>query len=363
MNWYFLYASSLILVSMVSADRNSSFSKAGFYSVVAISILFFGLRWNSGADYDGYLYIYDLLPTLGDFSRKSVEYIHGEIAFLLLSSAIKSLGVEDYLYMFILSFISLYLKAAFFSRESRFPIFVFSLYILVFGLTYEFVQVRYAVAIALVLMAISVRSDGKKYLAICFLLAATFIHYFSFFFIPVILVSRYIRFSHISLFIMFILLFQIVQIVNVVGILENVASQIDGGQIERRLTGYFDRGHYSQPVSIFSPVVVRYILLSAIVIFAARKIYPDKSTFNELVQLMLVLALASSMLSFNSILFSRSIVISEIIGLLLIVEVIGKVYEANIRFVLLSSCLLVYSLFFIQAVRSDSIYEYKTWLF
>ncbi|MEQ3511910.1 EpsG family protein [Pseudoalteromonas sp. BZB3] len=360
---YSLYLTSLLVTFFSSVTLNRSFQFLLLILVTLVSISFFGLRWHSGADYAGYLMIYEYIPTLSSFSLSAVKDIHGELGFLFFSSFVKSLGTADYFYMFILSVISISLKSHFFFKESPLPVLSFSIYLLFLGMTFEFVQIRYALSITFIMLSISSLVKGDRYKSFLLFCLGVAFHYFSVIFV-VMYFYRRIKVSLVALY--FMSLFTFLVISNLGGALflfDLIPSFVSETILGRRVMGYIDTDeHYSQSVAMTSFLFLRVFLFAGIILFFHKRFNLENDKFHDFFRICMLFLFIFSFLSFNSIMFSRAVALVEILNFLLIAFCIEKSKKVIDRFLILSVFFVFSCLSFLKALDSENIYSYQTWL-
>ena len=154
--------------------------RKNFYFICAVGLVFFGaLRYETGFDYFNYEDIYQWFS--GGFSAGRFE--PGFAAFMHVCKNIFGLSYPYFLFFFAGS--SILIKASFFYKYFRYPIFLFMLYFPAIFLYADFGQIRQGMAVGIFLWCIPAIKDRKllKYIII-WLLAVAF-HYSAFIFFPV----------------------------------------------------------------------------------------------------------------------------------------------------------------------------------
>lgn len=358
---YLLFYLLIFCFTIYSFELKSNRQFVISFLLFFLCLLFFGLRWRSGADYDGYLDIYFRTPLLDNFSLDTINGIHGEIGFLALISTFKFASVPDFIYMFFLSFLSLSLKFYFFNKECKMPVFAVLCYIFLFSMLYEFVQIRYALALGFVLLAISFYvSRQYKFSLFLFALAACF-HYFSLVFL-VIYLSRFSCQYWLCYFLSIILFYFFSHTDPAAAIL--LLSDVIGVNIPlfTRLLGYLSgEDHYSAALSFSSVLVLRFYFIALLILLAHSFFEVKNSRFNNYVAILMLGLVLSSVISFNSILFSRFVNLFEILEVLLIANLVSML-TCKITKVTLGLVMLVfYSFFYFNSINSENIYEYQVW--
>jgi hypothetical protein len=142
-------------------------------------VLISGLRWGSDADFLDYLGMFEETPTLRHFSPDSIQGIYGEPGYLLLNSAFRSLSLDFFVLTLACALLSISVKALVSLKLSRQASLTLALYLCIHFITIEFIQIRWAVASSLLILALYLQFRRKLWAAaLCFLGAVGF-HYFS----------------------------------------------------------------------------------------------------------------------------------------------------------------------------------------
>lgn len=360
---YHIYFLSMLIAFISGVTFNKKYQLFFLLFITSVSILFFGLRWHSGADFDGYLLIYDSVPLLGGFNLGSVKYIHGELGFLFVTSLIKTLGTPNFIYMFTLTCISIGLKAYFFYKESILPVFSLSLYFLFLGMTFEFVQIRYALALSFLLLSLYYLINGFKRKSVLFFLFSISFHYFTAIFVVMYFYKR-LKIKNHHLYFLSLLVFVIVSNSSIAVVLLDLTSDLLGGTtLGRRATGYIGGAeHYSVSVQLTSFLVIRAFLFTGVAIYFFKFYNSGDEKFEAYLKVNLLFLLLSVSFSFNSIMFSRAVVVVELVNFLLVGFCISKSKSLKDRLLMLSLFLVLAGLSFIKALDSENIYSYQTWL-
>jgi hypothetical protein len=127
---------------------------------------------------------------IGDDNSKGYEPV-----FNFISTVIKAKGFEFRSFLFIISFISLFLKFFVFNKF-KFPIYSILIYFFVFFPLHEMTQIRVAVGLSLVFLAFNFRGLNKKSLSIITILLAIGAHYsMVFFFLFFLFFENFKKFS------------------------------------------------------------------------------------------------------------------------------------------------------------------------
>ena len=179
---YFAPLIFLVWALIAQLLKSKYLDRTVFATCVFAIILIAGLRWYSDVDYEPYSDMYDDNPMLSEFNRESITPLYGEAGYLFISAIFKTLGSRFFLLAFACSVCSLLLKSTVVRKLSGQASFAMCLYLCLHFITIEFIQMRWAVATALLSLGFCFQYLQKyKTAVLCFALAPAF-SYFSFLF-------------------------------------------------------------------------------------------------------------------------------------------------------------------------------------
>lgn len=148
-------------------------------SITMCAIGVAGLRWMSDVDYVPYLEMYDEVPLLWSFGTSEIESLYGEFGYLLATSFFRTFGVEFYFVTFLFACFSIASKAWIANRLTRFSGITLAGYLCIHFITIEFIQIRWAIASSMIMMAYYFNINDRFWRSHLIFLAATTFHYFS----------------------------------------------------------------------------------------------------------------------------------------------------------------------------------------
>ena len=303
-----------------------------------------------------------MVPPLSEFSLNAVKYVHGELGFLFTISIFKYLEVNDYVFMFTLSVISILTKAYFFLRTSDNPVFCFAIYIAAMSLTFEFVQIRYALSMSFIFLSFLAFQERRFKWFFVFSLFAASLHYFAVLGVIFVLLSGF-HFNRLILFFLAIIIYYISSMFPFNDIVSYFVSYYgDGSSLGRRVRGYTSgEDNFSASVNFFSIVSLRiYLVYFALIVF--DKFYALKGRYDgPIFGFISTSILFLSFFSFNAIIFSRAAAVIEVFIFVLLSNALFKLKPLCYRVAICIFLLLFYVLFFVGGVSSESIYMYQTW--
>ncbi|MHA0995021.1 EpsG family protein [Enterobacter ludwigii] len=168
-----------------------------YFVAMMILIFFAGLRFDTGWDYKGYSYYYDLIPTLTDYfsNIETFHSIYFEPGFKLLMMLAKTCGLDFYGFQFLVSLICLIIinKAIGKEKSKLFFIFVY------FSTCYLFLNmsvIRQGIAISFLYIAVSSLFNDNKKKAVIYLIIGCLFHFSLIVMLPVLLISDRERMSN-----------------------------------------------------------------------------------------------------------------------------------------------------------------------
>lgn len=154
--------------------------RKNFFFICAVVLLFFGaLRYEIGFDYEGYKKIYDSYASgiaVGRFEPGFAAFMH---------ICKNEFGLSYPYFLFFLTGSSILIKASFFYKYFKYPIFLLMLYFPAIFLYADFGQIRQGMAVGIFLWCIPAVKDRKiiKFILIWFL--AVSFHYSTLIFFPI----------------------------------------------------------------------------------------------------------------------------------------------------------------------------------
>ncbi|WP_150306247.1 EpsG family protein [Pseudomonas saliphila] len=329
-----------------------------------ILIIFTALRFESGADYDSYVEIFLASPSVSELSLSALRQVPAEVGYVLLNSLFKSVSSEAFLFLALLSCLSIASKSFVIYKMSDIPYLSFVLYFAFVYFNSEYIQVRWAFALSLIYVAlylyVSRRSTFGAVIALC---AAVSMHvfslYFVFAFIAYIAVSD--RFS-VPVFFWFGLgCLATSFLLNISETMLVLVSTVGfDGYFYQKLVGYLR----SVGDAVAWHVTLRYVLIYFLVCYFARN-FSDSGS-EGLYKFYCYIFGVVMLLSSFPIALSRGYIFCELLSALLIANGVARIkcsYTKMVWMILILLVCLIYWLLLGQAfVRNDHIYEYNTWL-
>jgi len=322
-----------------------------------------GLRWYCDADYEGYAEMYNDNPTISNFTQESIGSLYGEGGYLFLSAIFKTLGSQFFLLAFACCVASLLLKSMSVYKLSTHASLAMCLYLCLNFVTIEFIQMRWAVATALLSYGFCCQYFRKyKPAVLCFALSAAF-SYFSILFWVVALVvtwKGYRRFYLLFLFSLILALF------------------VKGGYLSQflitdadlyalmRLTRYASDLLSHVGTLAYAKLVMYPVIYSLCVWW--RPTYPWKTdTLNVfLLKLSLVLVSVTLLVSFIPMLHFRASVLADFFSIIWILNAVDKALEGYGKIVSYATLSALFATWFLidlsNNIKFGYLYAYHTWL-
>jgi hypothetical protein len=176
MIYFFIF---LIILTLTSKDFfKSSTQKLEFYLVCCLFILLGGIRWETGTDWANYLYFFQINSSFDEFMND----IAFEKGYSFLNYTVKTVFNNYSVFLFILAFCTVLLKAKALYFFSSFPI--FSLLIYYSFYLGDITAVRQSLAISILVFSSFYIKEKQLLLFLIFVFTASLIHLSSIAFIP-----------------------------------------------------------------------------------------------------------------------------------------------------------------------------------
>lgn len=342
--------------------RNLNSKIWGLVSILLLSVItiFVAFRTNSDVDYLGYIFIYNSVGHPLDVLTGDSTHIHSEISFKLLNSVIKYLGLPFYVVTGICAVLSIFGKLFFFRQIGANSLVAFSLYFSFYFITVEFIQMRWAVAVAFCVLSLMFFSDKKYKNSFYSFFIAFFFHHYSiivlFVFVVLCIISKFSSFRIKLIFVCAMFIVSLVVSFTIKGITFTNVDDYGSVTISRIVIYLTDEGSYK--VGFFS-YLKSFILVGSVVFISyiqGFRYLADPFIF-KLFASSVILAAYAVMVSFVPVFFLRAIVVSELILIALIVFLISKFkYNFNKLFFILFLGLIATTWFFLD-VRNNFINE------
>ncbi|MEY8446052.1 EpsG family protein [Enterococcus ratti] len=249
-----------------------------FWGAVICLILFAGLRYKTGYDFDSYSRIYDSVTSLGSIFSKNIP---AEPGFLFLNYLFKSLGFDFSTFVLFFSMISMLLLANFTFCFSKFPSFILLYYYSRFFLVRDMGQIRSAFVAIICLYALPY-IQKREFFKVCMIsIFASLFHVVGIFLIPAYLFSLLIGELNLKKVIATVSLSAIVGIIF-------FNPQLFLWMIPSRYAGYF-AGNYVNGKWIFNPVFVMQLMILVVsVILLQNENEKYKKMMNTILQWYLI---------------------------------------------------------------------------
>lgn len=166
------------LIYLTYSIKNKNF-KIPLFLILTL-ILFAGLRFKYGYDYDNYSTIFNEISTIKDVVNTVIEK-----GFALVILLFKKIGFGFQTFLLFIAFLSINCKIAVMKKMSVFPIVSFIIYFLIFYLYNDAEQIRHGVAIGFCFLAVYFLLENKRIIAWLLIFLAISMHYSAIFFIIV----------------------------------------------------------------------------------------------------------------------------------------------------------------------------------
>ncbi|GAA75670.1 MAG: EpsG family protein [Rheinheimera sp.] len=370
---YLIVWSLFFSIAILSTVSSKSVNRISLFVFGFILVLFTGLRFYSGEDYQSYVWLYDITPSfIEDWTQ--VKTIPVEYGYALINFIFKLAGIESYLFLFVLSAVSLISKAYIFSKLSKISIISLFIYFSFVYYNSEFIQIRWALALSFIYFSILFYLHSKMYKAMLFLAIASSIHITSLLFFIILPLAKIAERYRIEtpLFIVGICFLCLSPYIDITYLITSNFDFGGGGYFAIKLKTYLE----NVEARISWHVLFRYFA-SMIIVFILHRKYFYSNKYNKFDNYKFVkyqgalytLFLVSSVFCFVFISFpilaNRLYIFSDFLFALLIVNYVSCIKRFATKTIILIFVILVsfvYSLLLLNyMINSGNIYEYSTW--
>ncbi|TPE54291.1 EpsG family protein [Maribrevibacterium harenarium] len=333
-------------------------------SKLVISLLIFlattlvaGTRYYADVDYGPYVDLFNETPSISDLSLTDVFVLYGEPGYLLFTSLIKATGFEFVAVTVLFSIFSVGIKVYVCSRLVSNYVFAFSLFLCLHFITVEFIELRWALSSAFVMLAVYFELKNKRNHFYFFIIFASFFQYFSLIFLIVV----FFRFFSFRAGVLFFLV-SIVIALSYKVLSPSISYSVDSDiYIVKRLFRYLNDPDSSIGLFSYLRVLMYFTIVVLILCF--------KESFSEFD---VVLAMYSSLLvsisliiSFVPLLYYRSMVVSDFFMLVTMTLFFYR-FGVFIRLFCMLFVVFLFSTWNILDMKNYEaegyIFEYSSWL-
>ena len=161
-----------------------------YFMAMLILLFFAGLRFDTGWDYKGYKYYYELIPTLSEYVNniEVFQSIYFEPGFKLLMMLAKSCGLDFYGFQFLVSLISLIIINKSIKIEKSKLLFIFVYFTTCF-LFLNMSVIRQGIAVSFLYLAVNSLFNHSNKKAIIYLLIGCLFHFSLIVMLPILIIS------------------------------------------------------------------------------------------------------------------------------------------------------------------------------
>ncbi len=255
---------SLFVISTTILDKKHIVVKYHIINIIFVTflIIFAAFRNGNDPDYGNYLrnYYRDI--------RDSIEY-----SFALIIQLSKNIYNTHFTMFFIYALLSVTIRYIAIKRHANYFILSLAVYISTFYILHDMIQIRAAVAVAILLLSFSSIYKRKYLHFVGYMVVATFFHTSVITFIPIIFLSRQ-NFSKILWLSIYLIIVGLNLLrVNFGEYILNIFNFIGGFVVNERILFYITRSTANiNEINIFSPYALLITLLAFVFILSADKI-------------------------------------------------------------------------------------------
>lgn len=349
----------LALLGAVTRARSTHLALLAL--AVAITVAFCGLRWNADIDHEGYADLFAETPTLGGFTPETVSELYGEPGYLLLGSLLRSAGIGFFALTFLCAAFAIIAKAVVIQRFVRAAAVALFLYLCIHFITIEFIQIRWAVASALIALAFSFQYQRRLVPTLVCLAAAFSFHYFSILFFAVAALLEIRRETH--LYLLLATLGAVGAVAAWRGIDVPLGLQADTYILQRAIRYITET---LSTVGLMSYVKVSVYPFAYLALTAGRpQLHGDPAT-RFLRRLSMVCVAFTLAVSIVPVMHHRTVVLADLFSLMLLVRVIELRFSSVERLTVLTALCIPFATWFVLDIHANlaasTLYEYTTWI-
>lgn len=236
--WEFLYIILLLFsfIEIFGSGLNFSSKKKCYNIAIILLILFAGFRWETGTDWDSYLYYYESNSSINDYIYYGEDF---EFGFRIYNAILKSLFPYGSftVYLLITSIVIFICQSIFIKKFISPQYLLFGLFLFYCFMVDDVCFVRQNFGRALGLMSLVYALDKKKNKSFLFAVLASFIHVSNIFFLfSYLLINWHISNKWIVVAIVCSILLGEVDVLTMV--LEQLIGGIGIDMLERKAEGY-----------------------------------------------------------------------------------------------------------------------------
>lgn len=255
--------------------------KTAYLFVSVVLIIFAGLRYYTGPDYESYKNIFYSYPDTLSFASRF------EPGFMLCVHIIKNilkLGYMEFLLVF--TAVNIFIKTTFFSKYFKYPVLLLMLYYPFIYFFSDFGQIRQGMALSFMLWCLPAMQKNKPIqFYINFLLACSF-HYSMIIFFPFYFLRK-LRLD-IKSFLVFFILFFLTNLLHISTLLFKLGANIFSGTflgiiMEYILSGYGSTLSFGELLRLyFAPSSILNLMLVFLFLYLYREEKKEKTDIIEL---------------------------------------------------------------------------------
>jgi len=258
LNYFLINTFIAILYLIISIGKEYKEKDIIYYFFGVLFILLIGLRGND----DEYSRLFTITPYLSSFFSDMSVALGNGIIFALITSTLKSLGLNSQSLLFFFAFFSICIRLKYYKIFSEYYLIAFLFYLSHEVIFHEWIQIRAGLASAMVLpMMYYLQIDNKKKFMILYIVSSL-IHYVSVISIILLWIDRplKIKWLFMGLFIS-LLIYQF----KITGFLFNLFDNY--GLLPPLVKLYLNYELYTYPASLFHPKTFQQIATSFLLLF------------------------------------------------------------------------------------------------
>jgi hypothetical protein len=347
----------------VQVWRNKHLDVVTLIVCAVATVLLSGLRWYSDVDYPLYVEMYTDNPLLREFNRDSVGALYGEPGYLLVTAVYKSLGLGFPLLALSCAAVSIGLKSKVLRDLAQHASLALCLFLCLHFVTIEFIQMRWAVATALLALGFSLQYSGRNRAALLSHASSLIFHYFSIVFWGVALVVRMRGYRRFFVLFAASLIGAALLKIDLLGRFLITDTNV---YVLQRLTRY--ASNPESHVGVLS--YLKLVMYPAIYLICVRlrPTFPWRTDpLNVfLLKLSLTTISVTLLVSFLPMLHFRATVLADFFAIVWVLNALHEAVTPGLRTAAFAGLAILFSVWYTidvsNYIEAGRLYEYRTWL-
>ncbi|MGF1825812.1 EpsG family protein [Vibrio splendidus] len=333
---FFLFVISIPVLIYANEQEQKKIN----FIFLLLAVFICGGRYEVDPDYLAYYDIYQLVPRIQDYDFSLVLYdsIYGEKGFLFLLTMIKTFGGTFYTAIFIIALLTYAIAMYSCNKVRDYPSFSFLIYIFSTTAIFNFIQIRFGLALSLLMLSYIFIRDGKKVSCTIAMIAAISMHTYVLTAIPVYIFYKIKK----DLNVVVLLFASLVIFLLFTSLNELLLNKLNTLSLSRA-NNYLNQDKYQLVLSFFSPVFLKSLLVTVLITFVLKLYKEDDVEYKYY----MIIYFFCSLMAFSPIFYGRYAAMVDVffaMGVSVWVRYVNGYYWKRL---VLIGFIFVYSLFYL----------------